>query len=56
MRVLRHLITVLAVVGLFSAFPQAVHAKKAEWVSHRPIDSRYYIGIGSSEKKDNKDD
>jgi len=41
---------------MVSAFPHTVHAKKAEWVSHRPIDSRYYIGIGSSEKKDTKDD
>ena len=28
----------------------------AEWVSHRPIDPGYYIGIGSCEKKDNADD
>jgi hypothetical protein len=56
MQIQRNLITVLAVVVLFSAFPHAAHAKKAEWVSHRPIDSRYFIGIGSCEKKDNKDD
>ena len=41
---------------LFSAFPHAIQAKKAEWVSRRPIESSYYIGIGSSEKKEHKDD
>ncbi len=56
MRILRHSLTAIAVVILFSAFPQAAHAKRAEWVSHRPIDSRYYIGIGSCEKKDHTDD
>ncbi|MEK6193018.1 MAG: LPP20 family lipoprotein, partial [Deltaproteobacteria bacterium] len=41
---------------MFSVFPHDAHAKKAEWVSYRPVDSRYYIGIGSCLKKDNKDD
>jgi hypothetical protein len=52
----RLFVSVLAFIMLFSVFPHAVCAKKAEWVAHRPVDPRYYIGIGSCVKKNHTDD
>ena len=56
MRIPGILATAIAFAILFSAYPSSVLAKKAEWVAHRPVDSGYYIGIGSCVKKDHKDD
>jgi len=55
-RIIGQSLMAAALIVLFSAFPHTVWAKKAEWVAHRPVDSGFYIGIGSCLKKDHKDD
>ena len=52
----RYFSGMFAVLLILHAFPSPAEAKKAAWVANRPVDMRYYIGIGSSEKKAHKDD